>query len=40
MDKGFAHAICECSGLDKLRAEKLKALQVDELCDRFDVIAV
>jgi hypothetical protein len=40
MNKGFAYAIFERSGLVKLRAEKLKARQVGELCDRFNVIAV
>ena len=40
MNKGFAYAIFERSGLLKLRAEKLKARQVDDLCDRFNVTAV
>jgi len=40
MNKGFACAIVERSGLRKLRAEKLKARQVDDLCDRFNVTAV
>ena len=40
MNKGFAYAIFERSGLRKLRAEKLKARQVDDLCDRFNVTAV
>ena len=40
MNKGFAYATFERSGLRKLRAEKLKARQVDELCDRFNVTAV
>jgi len=40
MNKGFAYAIFERSGLLKLRAEKLKARQVDELCDRFNFTAV
>jgi len=40
MNKGFAYAIFERSGLRKLRAEKLRARQVDELCDRFNVTAV
>lgn len=40
MNKGFAYAIFERSGLRKLRAEKLKARQVDDLCDRFNVSAV
>ena len=40
MNKGFAYAIFERSGLRKLRTEKLKAQQVDDLCDRFNVTAV
>jgi hypothetical protein len=40
MNKGFAYAIFERSGLFGRRAEKLKARQVDELCDRFNVTAV
>lgn len=40
MNQGFAYAIFERSGLRKLRAEKLKARQVDALCDRFNVTAV
>ena len=40
MNKDFAYAIFERSGLVKLKAEKLKARQVDELCDRFNVSAV
>ena len=40
MNKGFAYAIFERSGLHKLRAEKLKARQVDDLCNRFNVTAV
>jgi hypothetical protein len=40
MNKGFAYAIFKRSGLRKLKAEKLKARQVDELCDRFNVTAV
>jgi hypothetical protein len=40
MNRGFAYAVFERSGLRKLRAEKLKARQVDELCDRFNVAAV
>jgi hypothetical protein len=39
MNKGFAYAIFERSGLRKLRAEKLKARRVDDLCDRFNVTA-
>ena len=40
MNKEFAYAIFKRSGLRKLRAEKLKARQVDDRCDRFNVIAV
>jgi hypothetical protein len=40
MNKGFGYAIFERSGLLKVRAEKLKARQVDELCDRFNVTAL
>ncbi len=40
MNKGFAYAIFERSGLSKRKAEKLKARQVDDLCDRFNVTAV
>ena len=40
MNKGFAYAIFERSGLRKLRAEKLRARQVDDLCNRFNVTAV
>ena len=40
MNQGFACAIFERSGLVKLQVEKLKARQVDELCDRFNVTAV
>lgn len=40
MNNGFAYAIFERSGLRKLRAQKLSARQVDELCDRFNVTAV
>jgi len=40
MNKGYAYAIFERSGLRKLRVEKLKARQVNELCDRFNVTAV
>ena len=40
MNKGFACAIFERSGLVKLKAETLKARQVDKLCDRFNVSAV
>ena len=40
MNKGFAYAVYKRSGLRKLKAEKLKARQVDDLCDRFNVTAV
>jgi hypothetical protein len=40
MNKGYAYAIFERSGLRKLRTEKLKPAQVDALCDRFNVSAV
>jgi hypothetical protein len=40
MNKGFAYANLEHSGLRKLLAEKLKPRRVDNLCDRFNVTAV
>jgi hypothetical protein len=40
MNKGFAYAIFERTGLRKLKVEKLKARQLDDLCDRFNVTAV
>ena len=40
LNKGFAYAIFERTGLRKLNVEKLEAQQVDELCDRFNVTAV
>ncbi|MBQ1762246.1 MAG: RES family NAD+ phosphorylase [Aquincola sp.] len=40
MNKGFAYAIFERSGLQRLRAERLKRWQVDDLCDQFNVTAV
>ncbi|MBE7419466.1 MAG: RES family NAD+ phosphorylase [Ideonella sp.] len=40
MNKGFAYAIFERSAMRRLRAEKLKARQVDDLCDRFNVTVV
>ena len=40
MNKGFAYAIFDRSGLVRLRADKLMARQVDALCDRFNVTAV
>lgn len=39
VNKGLAYAIFERSGLRKVRAEKFKAWQVDDLCDRFNVTA-
>lgn len=40
MNKGFAYAIFKRSGLCKLKAAKLEARQLDDLCDRFNVTAV
>ncbi|MDE2629098.1 MAG: RES family NAD+ phosphorylase [Burkholderiales bacterium] len=40
MNKGLSYAIFERSGLRKLRAEKIKWSQLDQLCDRFNVTAV
>jgi hypothetical protein len=40
MNKGFAYAIFERTGLRKLKVEKLKARQLDDLCDWFNVTAV
>jgi len=40
MNRGFAYALFERSGLRKLKAERLKARQLDDLCDRFHVTAV
>lgn len=40
MNKGFAYAIFERSGLKMLRAQKLHGRQLDGLCDRFNVTAV
>ncbi len=40
MNKGFAYAIFERSGLKKLRSEKLKVAQLDALSDLFNVTAV
>lgn len=40
MNKGYACAVFERSGLSRLRAGKLGAQQLDELCDRFNVAAV
>ena len=40
MNEGFAYAIFGRTGMVRMRAEKLKARQVDELCDRFNVTAV
>jgi hypothetical protein len=39
INRGFAYAMFKRSGPRKLGAEKLKARQVDELCDRFNVTA-
>ena len=40
MNKGFSYAIFERSKLQKLRAEKIKLWQLDQLCDRFNVTVV
>jgi len=40
MNKGFVYAVFERAGLHMLRAEELKARQVDDLCDRFNVTVV
>ena len=40
MNQGFAYAIFERSGLRKLRADKLKPQQVDDLCNRLNVTVV
>ncbi len=40
MNKGFAYAIFQRSGLKKLRSEKLKGAQLDALCHLFNVTAV
>ena len=40
MNKGFSYAMFERSGLRKLRAEKIKSWQLDQLCDRFNVTVV
>lgn len=40
MNKGFAYAVFERSGLRRLRADKLRPAQLDALCDRFNVVAV
>lgn len=40
MNQGFAYAIFARSGLRKLRADKLEARQLDQLCNRFNVHAV
>ncbi len=40
MNKGFAYALYERSGLVKLRSDRLRPRQVDELCDRFNVTAI
>ena len=40
MNKRFAYAIFERSGLKRLRSERLKPAQLDALCDLFNVTAV
>jgi hypothetical protein len=40
MNKGFAYAIFERSGLRKRHSVKLKARQINDLCDLFNVTAV
>ena len=40
MNKGFAFAIFERTGLRKLQTRKLLPRELDELCDRFNVAAV
>jgi hypothetical protein len=40
MNKGFAYAIFDRSGLVRLSAVRLKGRILDELCDRFNVAAV
>lgn len=40
MNKGFAYAIFERSGLKRLRSERLKPAQLNALCDLFNVTAV
>jgi hypothetical protein len=40
MNQGHAYAIFRRSGLRKLRADRLNARQLDELCDRFNVTAI
>ena len=40
MNKGFAYALFERSGLVKFSAEKLSAQQISHLCDRFNVTAI
>lgn len=40
MNKGFAYAIFERSGLRRLTDEKLRERQLDDLCDRFNVTVV
>ena len=39
MNKGFAYALFERSGLVKVSAAKLHTRQIDHLCDRFNVTA-
>lgn len=40
MNKGFAFAVFDRSGLRRARAAPLSARQLDALCDRFNVAAV
>jgi hypothetical protein len=40
MNRGYACAIFARSGLRRLRADRLDARQLDDLCDRFNVAAV
>ena len=40
MNKGFAYAMFERSGLKRLRSERLKPAQLNPLCDLFNVTAV
>lgn len=40
MNKGFAYAVFERSGLRRLRASRLRPAQLDALCDEFNVSAV
>jgi len=40
MNRGFAYALFDRSGLQKLRSERLKRAQVDALCNQFNINAV